>query len=309
MADTDRIPPAPAANRRAARHSLEALALGDAFGERWFPLFRFREGLVPDDAYEDVRARRLPAGPLWPWTDDTAMALSLHRVLTETEHGRIDQDRLATCFARAFDADQGRGYGHGMHLLLPELLARPTDWRTLAPALFEGGGSLGNGAAMRVAPLGAWFSYDLELTAAQAELSAAVTHAHPQGIAGAVAVAIAAALSVRGELSLPAVADRTPPGPVRDGLLKAAALPLTAPPREAADLLGNGSRVRADDTVPFAVWAAARHPDDLEDALWATAEGFGDVDTTCAITGGIVGARVGVGGMPGEWLERREGLG
>ncbi|MGW7412489.1 ADP-ribosylglycohydrolase family protein [Streptomyces sp. NPDC054863] len=303
----DRDPTAPAAHRRAARNSLEALALGDAFGERWFPLFRFREGLVPDDAYTDVRTRRVPSGPLWRWTDDTAMALALHRVLTE--HGHVDQDRLATCFALAFDADQGRGYGHGMHVLLPELLAHPADWRTLAPALFEGSGSLGNGAAMRVAPLGAWFSYDLALAAAQAELSAEVTHAHPQGIAGAVAVAVAAALSVRGELSLPAVADRTPPGAVRDGLLRAADLPFSTPPRNAADLLGNGSRVRADDTVPFALWTATRHPDDLEDALWATAEGFGDVDTTCAITGGVVGARVGVGGMPGEWLERREGLG
>ncbi|WP_433545677.1 ADP-ribosylglycohydrolase family protein [Streptomyces sp. CA-294286] len=299
--------PAPSADPRAARDSLEALALGDAFGERWFPLFRFREGLVPEDAYADVHARRLPAGPLWPWTDDTALALALHRVLVA--HGRVDQDRLAACFALAYDADPGRGYGHGMHTLLPGLLARPADWRTLAPTLFEGGGSLGNGAAMRVAPLGAWFSADLELVAAQAELSAAVTHAHPQGVAGAVAVAVAAALSVRGELSLGEVAARTPAGEVREGLLRADGLPFATPPREAAALLGNGRRIRADDTVPFAVWTAARHPSSLEDALWATAGGFGDVDTTCAITGGIVGARVGVRGMPGEWLERREGLG
>lgn len=54
---------------------------------------------------------------------------------------------------------------------------------------------------------------------------------------------------------------------------------------------------------------AARHHDDLAAALWATAEGFGDVDTTCAITGGIVGARTGVDAVPREWLERREGLG
>ncbi|MFJ2740262.1 ADP-ribosylglycohydrolase family protein [Streptomyces sp. NPDC087440] len=297
---------APAENRPAARRSLEALALGDAFGERWFPLFRFREGLVPDTAYDDVRARRLPEGPVWHWTDDTAMALALHRVLTE--HGRVVPDRLAACFALTFDADPGRGYGHGMHVLLPGLLAHPGDWRTLAPSLFEGG-SLGNGAAMRVAPLGAWFAPDLDRAAEEAALSARVTHAHPQGIAGAVAVAVAAALSVRGELTLTGVAERTPPGPVRDGLLRAAGLPFTTAPWKAADLLGNGQRIRADDTVPFAVWTAARHPDSLEDALWSTAEGFGDVDTTCAITGGIVGARVGVEGMPGEWLERREALG
>ncbi|MFF3453647.1 ADP-ribosylglycohydrolase family protein [Streptomyces sp. NPDC002730] len=288
------------AHRDAARRSLEGLALGDAFGERWFPLFRDR-----DRAYDDIRARRTPEEPDWHWTDDTAMALAIQRVLDQ--YGEIDQDRLAACFALTFDADPARGYGHGMHMLLPELLEEPERWRTLAPELFEGG-SLGNGAAMRVAPLGAWFSGDLELAGRQAELSARVTHAHPQGVAGAVAVATASALAARGELTVAAVAERTPAGTVRDGLARAAELPFTTEPWKAADILGNGQRIRADDTVPFAVWTATRHRDDLEAALWSTAEGFGDVDTTCAITGGIVGASTGVGGVPPEWLERREAL-
>ncbi|MFD9291181.1 ADP-ribosylglycohydrolase family protein [Streptomyces sp. NPDC060030] len=285
----------------AAHRSLEALALGDAFGERWFPLFR-----PPRQAYAEVRARRTPHEPVWHWTDDTAMALALQRVLDE--YGQVEQDRLALYYALAFDADQARGYGHGMHMLLPQLLTAPGDWRTLAPGLFEGG-SLGNGAAMRVAPLGARFHADLGLVVEQAALSAVVTHAHPQGVAGAVAVAVAAALSVRRELTLEAVAAHTPGGPVREGVLRAAELPFATEPWKAADLVGNGSRIRADDTVPFALWTAARHRDDLEAALWATAEGFGDVDTTCAITGGVVGAATGVGGVPAEWRARREPLG
>ncbi|MFJ2649749.1 ADP-ribosylglycohydrolase family protein [Streptomyces sp. NPDC087420] len=288
------------ADRAAARRSLEGLALGDAFGERWFPLFR-----DPDQAFKDIQARRTPPEAEWHWTDDTALALAVHQVLGE--YGTVDQDRLAACFALTFDADPARGYGHGMHVLLPALLTEPERWRALAPELFEGG-SLGNGAAMRVAPLGAWFAADLARVSEQAVLSAEVTHAHPQGIAGAVAVAVAAALSVRGELSVAAVAEATPEGVVRDGLARAAELPFTTAPWKAADVLGNGQRIRADDTVPFAVWTAARHPDDLTAALWSTAEGFGDVDTTCAIAGGIVGARTGVSGVPGEWLERREGL-
>ncbi|WP_406484908.1 ADP-ribosylglycohydrolase family protein [Streptomyces microflavus] len=298
---TTNPPPATAAGLAAARRSLEALALGDAFGERWFPLFRDRRRAV-----NEIRARRTPQEPLWHWTDDTALALALQRSLDE--RGRVDQDHLALCYALAFDADQARGYGHGMHLLLPQLLVAPADWHTLAPGLFDGG-SLGNGAAMRVAPLGARFHEDLDRVAEQAVLSAAVTHAHPDGIAGAVAVAVAAALSVRGEFTLEAVADRTPEGPVRDGVRRAAETPFTTEPWRAADLLGNGQRIRADDTVPFALWTAARHGDDLEGALWATAEGFGDVDTTCAITGGVVGAVTGTAGAPEEWLRRREPLG
>lgn len=194
--------PHPGADRAAARRSLEGLALGDAFGERWFPLFRERQR-----AYAEIRARITPPELEWHWTDDTAMALAIQRVLDE--RGAIDQDRLALCFALTYDADPARGYGHGMHMLLPALLAEPESWRTLAPGLFEGG-SLGNGAAMRVAPLGAWFAADLDRVTEQAVLSAEVTHAHPQGIAGAVAIAVAAALSVRSELSVAAVAEATP---------------------------------------------------------------------------------------------------
>ncbi|MEV0525789.1 ADP-ribosylglycohydrolase family protein [Streptomyces sp. NPDC050439] len=289
------------ADRAAARRSLEGLALGDAFGERWFPLLR-----EPRIAYTQIRARQMPEEPHWHWTDDTAMALGVQRVLDE--HGEIRRTELAGAFALLYDADSGRGYGSGMHELLPRLVEEPQRWQELARELFDGQGSLGNGAAMRVAPLGAWFSGDLELVAAQAELSAQVTHAHPEGIAGAVAVAVAAALSAREELTLAAVAERTPAGEVREGVLRAAALSFDTEPWKAADELGNGWRIRATDTVPFALWSAARHHDDLVGALWTTAEGLGDVDTTCAITGGVVGARTGVDAVPEAWLRRREAL-
>ncbi|MYY12737.1 ADP-ribosylglycohydrolase family protein [Streptomyces sp. SID4919] len=292
---------APADRRAAARDSLEALALGDAFGERWFPLFRERQ-----QAYEEVRARRMPREKDWRWTDDTAMALGVLRVLEE--HGEVDPTALAAAFGQGYAADPGRGYGAGMHELLPHYAERPERWPELAPALFGGEGSLGNGAAMRVAPLGAWFCDDLERAVAQAEVSARVTHAHPQAVAGAVAVAVAAALAARARLTIAAVAEATPPGAVRDGLLRADQLPFSTEPGRAADALGSGGRVRADDTVPFAVWTAARHTDDLVSALWATAEGFGDVDTTCAITAGIVGARTGTASVSEAWLKRRESL-
>jgi ADP-ribosylglycohydrolase len=80
------------------------------------------------------------------------------------------------------------------------------------------------------------------------------------------------------------------------------------PAWKAADALGNGQRITAADTVPFALWSAAHHLDDLPGALWTTAEGLGDVDTTCAITGGVVAARTGMDGVPARWLELTESL-
>lgn len=293
----------------AALDSLEGLALGDAFGERWFRRFRpARTALL------EIRARRTPEEAPWRWTDDTAMALAVYRVLTV--HDAVHQDDLALAFASTYLADPARGYGYGMHQLLPGLAREPSSWRTATRQLFDGEGSLGNGAAMRVAPLGAWFAEDLDEAAEQAAFSAEVTHAHPEGVAGAVAVAVAAALATRGrggpapsgpEL-LTAVADRTPAGAVREGLRAAAALPADTAPWRAADVLGNGRRIRAADTVPFALWSAARHPNSLVDALWTTAEGLGDVDTTCAVTGGVVAARTGLAAVPADWLRRREAL-
>ncbi len=73
-------------------------------------------------------------------------------------------------------------------------------------------------------------------------------------------------------------------------------------------LLGNGSGVSAQDTVPFALWCAAQHLDDYEAALWLTASGLGDIDTNCAIVGGIVVMSTGLEGVPRSWLLSREPL-
>jgi ADP-ribosylglycohydrolase len=287
--------------------SLRGLALGDGFGERWFHRGN-------REAVEMIRARQLPAEASWYWTDDTAMAVTIVHLLHL--RGAIEASSLAAMFAATYEADPYRGYGYGMTVLLPRLAQEPDNWQTHARALFGGQGSLGNGAAMRVAPLGAWFGHDLERACEQAEIAAAVTHAHPEGIAGAVAVAAAAALGTASRDSDPPepsaflgqVAACIPEGLVRDGIERAATLTASTPVWKASDLLGNGQRIRASDTVPFALWSAAHHLDDLTGALWTTAEGLGDVDTTCAITGGVVAARTGLTNVPQQWLDLREPL-
>ena len=72
--------------------------------------------------------------------------------------------------------------------------------------------------------------------------------------------------------------------------------------------IGNGSQIVSYDTVPFVIWAAARHLDNFEDAMWTTVSSFGDVDTTCAMVGGIVSQRVGKDQIPDQWVKFREPL-
>jgi ADP-ribosylglycohydrolase len=282
----------------AAARSLQGLALGDSFGETWF----FR----PAEQVEWLIGERLVAQGPWRWTDDTATAVSLYEMLRE--RGRVVQDGLADRFARAYAADPYRNYGPSMHGVL-KAIGEGESWRSVTAVQFEGQGSWGNGAAMRVAPLGAWFADDLDQVVEQAALSAAVTHAHPEAAAGAVAVAVAAALAVRqvtAEELVPEVVARTPDSEVAQRLRIVARRPFSLQPQWVAGEVGCGALISAPDTVPYAIWCAARHLDDLVEALWATVSAGGDMDTTCAIVGGIVAARTGVERVPGEWLAARE---
>ncbi|MGY0500867.1 ADP-ribosylglycohydrolase family protein [Nocardia sp. FBN12] len=284
--------------------SLDGLSVGDALGAQFFIMGR---------SLSSLRSGNPPLGP-WDWTDDTEMACSvvaqLHR------YQEIDQDRLAAGFARRFSPE--RDYGHATVTTLRRIRdGKP--WKETAGAAFEGQGSCGNGAAMRVAPLGAYFYDDPQRVVTEAIRSAQVTHMNHEGVSGAVAVAVAAgqAAHLRGTRNsctptefLTTVLGHLEPGETTHGIGRARALVGTTV-AEAAHELGNGSRVKAQDTVPFALWAAATYLDDYPAAVAACIEADGDIDTTCAITGGIVAAYTGTAtetGVPQNWLAAREPL-
>lgn len=284
--------------------ALEGLATGDACGDHFRPI-----GLEWDRPLAVERAKR--SAP-WRYTDDTQMALSI--VTTLRLHGEIDQDDLALSFGRHYDIP--RGYGPAMHELLPAIRSR-RPWRQAAKMLFGGSGSFGNGSAMRVAPLGAYYADEPDLIPEQAARSAEVTHAHPEALAGAIAVALAAALAWRQRDAhnppsrvafLEEIIARTPESAVRRGLLEARDLPPDTTPYFAAIALGNGSHVTCPDTVPYCLWVASGHLRDWEEAFWQALGEAGDRDTVCAIVGGIVAASVGVEGIPAEWRALREPL-
>lgn len=286
-----------------ARLSLEGLSVGDAFGERYFGV---------DETMSHLIARRAePGGVTWKWTDDTEMALSIVSELDRL--GEIDRSALAEAFAR--NMDPARGYGAGAYRVLMSIRGG-AHWREASRSNFRGTGSFGNGAAMRVAPLGAFFADDVDRCIAQARASAEVTHAHEDGIAGAIAVAVGAALAWKhrgrelplGRDWMKAVRDTVPRGRVRDGIDKAIELATGARTPQAALALGSGYDVTAADTVPFCLWIACWHSHHFEEAIWQTVSALGDRDTTCAIVGGISALQVGEAGIPEHWRGAREEL-
>lgn len=275
-----------------ALKSLRGLSIGDGYGQKQGELL-FRGGF----------SLELPDAP-WRWTDDTHMAISIVEALRE--HGEIDQDWLAKRFADRHFVEPNRGYA-GQAAMLLTSVSGGMHWSKANVSNFPNG-SYGNGAAMRAAPLGAFFDGEPVRSAEQAALSAEVTHAHPEGIAGGIAVAVAASINIsQPELSphdfIDAVAEHTPESQTRTVMLRAKEFG----PKEvidAVEALGAGWSISSQDTVPFCMYMASHYRGSFEAAMMLTAQVGGDCDTTCAIVGGIVAA--GMDELPAEWDERAE---
>ena len=151
--------------------SLAGLRVGDALGEAFFGW--------PEEVKVRIARREIPS--VATWTDDTLMACSLATVLAENG-GAFDDEQLISHFARYFDIQ--RGYGHLTSQLLHSVRLGHS-WRPIMEAAHGGQGSWGNGAAMRVAPLGAYWCDDLERAATLARQQARVTHGNYEAAEGA----------------------------------------------------------------------------------------------------------------------------
>jgi ADP-ribosylglycohydrolase len=283
--------------------SLDGLSIGDALGE----MFAYR----PSSAPERLQKNDLPAGP-WFHTDDTEMGISIAAVLKS--HGYVHQDALSKRFSRRFEREPDRGYGKMTRVQLRENLAGQ-PWQVTSPRAFGGTGSKGNGGAMRVAPLGAYFADDLNRVTKEAQASSVVTHVHAEGVAGTVATALAAAMAwqsrgadprERAKRLFEAVLQLTRESEVRRKILIASQTPSDVEPEQVAKVLGCGELVTAPDTVPFCLWVAAHHLDNYPEALATAICVGGDCDTNAAIVGGIVASGLGREGIPAEWLSAKE---
>jgi poly(ADP-ribose) glycohydrolase ARH3 len=233
------------------------------------------------------------------YTDDTEMMIVLAESLLE--HGCVEDESLATAFLER--CDPSRGYGAGTLQVL-------ALWRQGVPVdaaprrLFDGEGSLGNGAAMRIAPVAVLFADAPQRLRAQAERSARLTHAHPLAIDAAVAQAAAIAAALRGEDILAAGRGAARQPELRSRLERAAVLLESEPgPAAVADLLGNSAI--GHESVPTAMFAAASQGG-FEEAVSFAVRCGGDTDTLGAMAGALAGAAHGASAIPARWLDALE---
>src|SRR3954471_3284676 len=278
------------------RGCLLGLAVGDALGAPFEGIDAY--GIY--HAFGTARAivERPPVDALC-YTDDTQMMIGIAEALLED--GRIVEETLVRHFAENFDIN--RGYGPAARRVI-EAARAGEDWRLLSRTLLPGG-SLGNGAAMRVAPVGLRFRDDVQALWDEAERSATPTHVHPVGVEGAQLLALAVAIACRGaafdraaffaELLRHARTDA-----FRHQLRTAAALAVDD------SVATFGSTLRADESVVTAIACFAGAPGSYADAVGRAVALGGDTDTVAAMAGAISGAFLGVGAIPSHLLDLLE---
>jgi poly(ADP-ribose) glycohydrolase ARH3 len=233
------------------------------------------------------------------YTDDTEMMIVLAESLLE--HGCVNEERLAQAFLER--CDPTRGYGAGtLEVLALWRQGVPVD--AAARRLFDGEGSLGNGAAMRIAPIAVLFADSPDELHAQAERSARLTHAHPLAVDAATVQAAAIAAALRSEDILVAGRTAARRSAMRAQLDQAAALlGSDVGPAAVGELLGNSAI--GHESVPTAMFAAASHTE-FEEAVSFAVRCGGDTDTLGAMAGALAGAACGSTSIPARWLDALE---
>ena len=283
-------------------------AAGDALGmpvEGWSTYsIKIQFGEV-----REMMEARLGAGT---YTDDTQMMIAMGEALIKNK-GFNGED-----MARSFLENYGphRGYGAGTIQAL-RLLKSGCPWDEAGQKIF-GGGSFGNGSAMRIAPIGAFYYDEPELLRRVSYESSRITHAHPLGCEGAAlqAKAIAQAIAADPERELKIeefihelIQFLSPAGEIfRKKLEKLKVLLRRSPgKKEVINSLGNDSRTF--NSVPTAIYAFLSHYEDFEEALIFAVGLGGDTDTIGAMTGAISGGYHGKRGIPPRWISRLENRG
>jgi len=274
--------------------SLVGSAVGDALGSSF-------EGLWTSEAIMERFSGR--------WTDDTHMMIGVAESLIENKG--FNGKHMAQAFIENYEREPWRGYASGPPRVF-RWIRSGVAWNEAAKRLFGGAGSYGNGAAMRVAPVGVFYNDDPEQLRSVAYGQSQITHTHELGIEGAATQAYAVALAVNAdpssELNSPAflrkLKDFTRSEVYKRKLEGAWKLLGETNKVRIVRELGNG--IEAHNSVPTAIYCFLRNWNSFEDSVLYAVSLGGDTDTIGAMTGAISGAYHGFEAIPERWKSRLE---
>ena len=210
------------------------------------------------------------------YTDDSIMTVAVADwLLTDNDQSHESLEEIMVRYANKYPCPMG-GYGGGFAqwLFRPErLINYKTGEKAGRRVPYN---SWGNGSAMRVAAVG-WKYDTLEETERVAELSASITHDHPEGVKGAQATAAAIFLARTGSTKQQ----------IKEYIESRFGYDLSVHTEVIRRIYGWESSCQG--TVPPAI-RAFLDSEDYESAVRIAVSLGGDSDTLACITGGIAEA-------------------
>ena len=281
---------------------LYGAALGDALGwpVEFLPLRTIKAKYGPDGIQEPPNPAQI--------TDDTQMTLALNEALIEA--GGADIESLMAVTSQHFikwnnSPDNNRAPGHTVVEAIRTLEAG-APWNQTGLATAKGCGS-----AMRVSGIGFLYQQDPQRLREVAHHSGLITHGHPIADAAAVAAAYLVKLALDGVEPHNFVNETVRfVGDISDEFNDALSLiqPVEGWVNEELAIENLGKGWTGEEAITIAIYCCMRYPDDYAGAVRRAANIPGDSDSVACITGGIMGARVGLGGIPEEWIALLENL-
>jgi poly(ADP-ribose) glycohydrolase ARH3 len=249
------------------------------------------------------------------WTDDTHMMIGVAESLIECNG--FNGHHMAMTFVRNYDQEPWRGYASGPPIVF-KWIKSGVPWNEASRKLFSGVGSFGNGAAMRIAPVGLFYHDEPEELRRVACESSEITHAHELGKEGAAILAYTISLAVNATLFssrkktnlyelLEELRSFTSNRQYLQKLSKVEELIDEGSKAKVVKELGNS--VEAINSVPTAIYSFLRNINEFNGAVLYAISLGGDTDTIGAMTGAISGAFLGIHSLQQVWinvLERKD---
>ena len=278
--------------------SILGLAIGDAMGA---PVEFCRRGsFVPVTEYRSGGKFRLRAGE---WTDDTAMALCLAQSLIDSDgfDPKDQLDKYLRWIDTGYMSCTGKAVGLGKTVMRSLIRYRRTGqaYTDIKHEKFSGNGSL-----MRLAPVCIYYADTLDQAIYYAALSSKTTHGSPIAVDSCRYFAYIVVHLLNGVDKDMIFSDRFKSGLYRYFDKE----PLH---RELDSIVKGDFMTKREDEIrstgyvihslEASLWSFY-HTDTFEDAILKSVNLGDDADTVGAITGQLVGAFYGSGGIPGEWV-------
>lgn len=299
-------------------------AIGDAMGmpasfftrDKIKKVYGYITDFLEPEKESQIYHRSLKAGEI---TDDTMESMIISRILAENNG-----------FDRDIFINEMRNWAIKYRMLESTVIGPST--RKFLEAITENRDpqeaaklSVTNGSAMRVAPVGVKYYYDIEKCIRIAAETSLPSHSSRPCVAAACAVAAAVAAGVEGGYTPSQImelahegalygesvgSDITAPSVAKRILLaqeiveKNRGRGMNAILDELVGIIGAG--MQAYESVPFALGVFYAVDGSAREGIIAAVNGGDDADTNGAICGNICGAYSGAHAIPGEWRQRVE---